>query len=634
MKFIYKDLLNLLSEKPSIELLSERLFQLGHEHEINNDIFEMELTPNRGDCLSLLGLARDLNVFFGEIKEFKIFDEDIADLDIDFENQSHKDCPKISFLEIEIDGNISDYKTYIENYFSILGNNKTNFFTDVSNYVSYELGQPTHCFDATKINNKLIFENRVCDDTFQTLLDSEINLKDKNCIFSIDGEIISLAGIMGGISTACSLKTNKALVECAYFNPEAIIGKSLKYNLLSDAAHKFERGVDIENQERVLRRFIQIVRDHAVIKDIKIKTFTELEIKRASIPISVDRINKILGTKLDEKIYLTILKKLGFEIGDRVIVPSHRHDISSQNDLAEEIARVIGYDNIQSKSLKIINEGINNKNINCANKIKDFLIQHGFTEVINFPFTSSKDPESIEIDNPLDSNKRYLRTTLKDSLINNLLFNERRQKDSIKLFEISNLYSKNDQMIQETKVGIIISGRRGHNYEDFSAKLDYEYLSQLFGKDSIDIISAIEEVPRESLKTKKKEKIFYIETSVENLSAAISNEVRPGLDRINFIKYKPVSEFPSSIKDFSFSIKDIKNYDSVIRHIYELDDTNLVNAYIFDFYKNKKLGEIKVGVRFIFQSNSHTLSDDEIQKSINKLLKPIIKIEGVSIPGL
>ena len=170
MKLAYQDLIKHLIEKPSKELLSEKLFQLGHEHEIHGDIFDMELTPNRGDCLSLVGLARDLNIFFGMSDSIEIFEDDIEKLEIDFENISKNDCRKISFLEIEVKDKNLDYKPYLENYFSVLGNNKTNFFTDISNYISYELGQPTHCFDKDSINNKLIFENKILNSSFKTLL--------------------------------------------------------------------------------------------------------------------------------------------------------------------------------------------------------------------------------------------------------------------------------------------------------------------------------------------------------------------------------------------------------------------------------------------------------------------------------
>jgi phenylalanyl-tRNA synthetase beta chain len=633
MKFLYKDLLNFLSEKPSKELLSEKLFQLGHEHEIAGDIFDMELTPNRGDCLSLNGLARDLNVFFGKVQPYKIYEGDILSLDFNFKNLSTDACPKISFLEIEIEGSIAAYKPYLENYFSLLGNNKVNFFTDVSNYISYELGQPTHCFDSSTINNQLTFENKICQESFNTLMGSNINLEGKNCIFSVNNKIISLAGVMGGKSTACSSQTRKALIECAYFKPEEIIGKSVKYNLVSDAAHKFERGVDIQGQEKVLRRFIAIVQDHVAIKNFKIQTFDDTEIEQSRIPIDLEKVNKILGIDIEKEQHLMILNKLGFEINNNELnTPSYRHDISSQNDLAEEIARVLGYDSIKSEPLEIKNNL--NENINHIYKVKNFLVQNGFSEVVNFPFTSIKDKKSITIDNPLDSNKSQLRTSLKSSLLENLQYNERRQNDSIKLFEISDLYSRADQINQERKLGLIISGRRGHNYADFSKKLDFNYLNQILNEGANQNIFTIEEISRADLKTKKKDKIFYTEVLIENIPADIYKDYKLNEEQINFIKYQPVSEFPSSVRDFSFCIVDFKKYNMVIKLISNLDDDILKHAYIFDFYENKKIKEIKVGVRLIFQSVLCTLSDEEIQKTIERLLKPILDLEGVSVPGL
>jgi len=632
MKFVYQDLLNFLAEKPSKELLSEKLFQLGHEHEIVGDIFDMELTPNRGDCLSLDGLARDLNIFFGKAEPLKIFEGDIEQNNLNFKNLSPDVCPKISFLEIEIKGSSNTYKPYLENYFSLLGINKTNFFTDVSNYISYELGQPTHCFDFNTINHELIFENRNCDESFKTLLGSDIKLESKNCIFSVNNEIISLAGVMGGMSTSCSTETKKVLVECAFFTPEAIIGKSVKYNLTSDAAHKFERGVDIQAQEKVLRRFIEIVSDHALIKNIKIQSFAESQAQQNSIPVNVKKINKILGIDIDEKEYLKYLSKLGFGTGKEIAVPSYRHDISSQNDLAEEIARVMGYNNIESKPLEISKK--KDKIFDSVNKVKNYMIKNGFSEVINFPFTKNEAGKSISIDNPLDSNRNYLRTSLRDSLLENLLYNERRQKDSIKFFEISDLYTKNNQINQEKKLGIIISGRRGHNYLDFSKKLDNVYLSGLLNQDSKNQAFVIEEISRKELKTKKKDRIFYFEISVDEILKHLLKDSESRIDQINFIKYQSVSEFPSSSRDFSFSIKDLEKYDAVINYLSDLNDENLKDAFIFDFYENKKLNEIKVGVRLIFQSNFNTLSEEDIQKSVNKLLQPIIDIEGISIPGI
>ena len=632
MKFIYQDILRFLSDQPSKDDLSKKLFQLGHEHEIDGEIFDVEITPNRGDCLSLLGLSRDLNSFYKSLNPYDTYEEDIDELDLNFINLSVDACPKISFLEIEIDEEVIPYKPYLENYFSLLGVNKTNFFADISNYISYERGQPTHCFDKELLTKDLTFRYKNCQESFKTLLGSEVKLEGKNCVFTSGEEIISLAGIMGGESTCCSSKTRKVLVECAYFNPEAIIGKSIKYNLKSDAAHKFERGVDRESQEKVLRRFITVVKDHALVKSLRIKTFVGSDFDEIYLPIETEKINKILGINLSKEQYIGFLKKLSFEVKDEIKVPSYRHDIKSQNDLSEEIARIIGYNNIKSTPLKLNTDFTLEQN--KISEIEDFLIEKGFNEVINFPFTGNKDKKSILIDNPLDSNRQNLRTSLKHSLVENLLFNERRQKDSIKLFEISDVYLNEKQILQEKKLGIIISGRCGHNHIDFSKKLDRKYLTEILNVDHNAAVFDIEEIPRENLKTKKKEKIFYTEVLLNNIPNELFRSPKQKQLHTNFIKYEPVSDFPSSVRDFSFSIEDFDKYNQVISCIEKFDEKNLKDFFIFDFYENDKLKEIKVGIRLIFQSPSKTLSEEDIQNSIRKILKPIIDLDGVFIPGL
>jgi phenylalanyl-tRNA synthetase beta chain len=633
MKLLYKDLVKFIIDTPTIEDLSDRLFQLGHEHEIENHIFDMELTPNRGDCLSLLGLARDLNSFYNTNLLVETYDKKIDQLDLNFINLSPNDCPKISFLELEVEDLPDKYHDYLESYFKNLQVGKNNFFTDISNYISYELGQPTHCFDKTKINGHISFESKKCDTPFITLLDTNIELKGNNCVFLNNKEVISLAGVMGGKSTACSKDTKKVLIECAYFNPESIIGKSIQYNLHSDAAHKFERGVDINSHEIVLRRFIKIVEQHTKIKSCKFASFNSKVTNNKELPINLDKINAILGTTISSKVYKNILKKLGFNITSKIEVPSYRSDIESQNDLAEEIARVIGYNKIPSQIIAIphIEKDSNKKSLyNLKNGLKN----KGFHEVINFPFTAIEKENSISLDNPLDSNKKNLRITLKESLIGNLLYNERRQKDSIKLFEISDVFSKNNNLEQSLKLGIIASGREGHNYDNFSKKIDEVFLLDVFESVFGNKDVAIEQLSRNNLNTKIKNNIFYIEISLDDLQHNNNINIFNDEHDVEFKKYIPISEFPSSSKDFSFLITDYSKYNEAIEMINNIKGKYLKDFFIFDFYKNDKNEEIKIGVRMIFQSNEKTLSDQDIKGSLSKILQPILNIDGVSVPGM
>ena len=383
----------------------------------------------------------------------------------------------------------------------------------------------------------------------------------------------------------------------------------------------------------VLRRFIKIVEQHAKIKSCKITSFNSKKISNKELPINLDRVNAILGTTISIDVFKNILERLGFNITSKIEVPSYRSDIISQNDVAEEIARVVGYNNIPSQTIVMSHTKKDNNKRNLIG-IKSDLKNKGFYEVINFPFTSIEKETSITLDNPLDSNKKNLRITLKESLIENLLYNERRQKDSIKLFEISDTYcNNNNNLEQNLKLGIIASGRVGHNYNNFSNKIDEAFLLDVFNSVFVDLDITIEQIPRNNLDTKIKNNIFYLEIDLDKCQLNKAHVLNKEMD-MEFRKYIPISEFPSSNRDFSFLIADYSKYDEVVETINKIKGMYLKDFFIFDFYKNKKNEEIKIGVRMIFQSNEKTLSDDDIKESISKILEPILSIEGVSVPGI
>ena len=635
MKISYSHLVNQIKENPSIDMISESLFQLGHEHEVDGDILNMELTPNRGDCLSINGLLRDLSAFYTVNLKKKIYSEKINKLELDFENLSQNTCPKISFLKIEIDNISSEYKQYLDDYFIKLNLNKNNFFTDISNYLSYETGQPTHCYDANKINGKLVLQEMEINQEFYTLLDKKITLTGKNSFFSINDEVVNLAGVVGGKSTACTSETKTVLVECAFFEPEAIMGKSLKYNIQSEASHKFERFVDPEKHDYVIRRFINIVSEHANIKDMSFVSYDYKKKQAIKIPLNLNRINQILGIDITEDQYVDYLSKLGFIIKEKhIYIPSYRNDISSQNDLSEEVARVIGYNNISKYKLPLIRGEASIKD-SIENKLRFFLIDHGFYEVINFPFSNEKSIDSIKIDNPLDSNKEHMRTNLINSLLENLAFNERRQKDSIKLFEISDVYTfKNDKIRKKRNLAIVASGRVGHNHIDFSKKINKKYLINLF-KDALPTEDfAIKIFNREDLNSKIKNEIVGCELDIENFSTEVLNykeEARP--PRV-FKRFSQISDLPCSTRDLSFSIKDFSSRKNLEKYILEYENELIKEKFIFDYFFNEKSAEIKIGFRFIFQSLNSTITEKQVNNIMNDIIRHTEKIKGVTIPGL
>ena len=412
-----------------------------------------------------------------------------------------------------------------------------------------------------------------------------------------------------------------------------IIGKTIKYDLLSDAAYKFERGVDICFQDFALRRFIQIVKDHVKVKSISIQTYYNSDFKNKYVEKNYKKINQILGTNIENKEIDDILKKLGFEISDQIMIPSWRLDIESINDLAEEIARVIGYDNIPSTFLKI-KHSVDNKNFDSKeNLIRKYLINCGFNEIINDPFVDENLSKSISVDNPLDSNRQYLRSNIIGSLLRNLDYNEKRQKESIKFFEISDIYTKTNQVHSSRWLSIIISGRQGLNYKSFNKKLDKQFLSKVLSNLSPNNF-IIKEIDRNSFNSKIKNKIYYIECCIDDINLFDFQENNQEELSFHFKKALPISEFPSSLRDISISFKSKDILEEVIDAVFQTKLKYSKDLFIFDYYNNADKNIMKVGIRFIFQSNRKTLEENEIDSEMLKVYEVLSSYKEVEVPGL
>lgn len=628
MKISYKHLSSFIPDT-SMDNISDALFQLGHEHDIKKDVFDIEFTPNRGDCLSVHGLARDLKNHFTINNNIDIYSEDITDLELNFNNKNIENCPFISFLEIETDGSVNSYSNYIKNFFEDTSSNSINLFTDISNYVSYELGQPSHCYDLEKMSKDISFEKLQDDESFLSLHNEVINLKKGEFVFKSDGNIINFAGIMGAKATSCENNTKKVLVEFAYFPPENILGKTIKYNINSDAAYKFERGVDPKLQDIALKRFINVLGEHTNIISLKQKKYIFKKIFDKKISNDIHKINQILGTNINSKDITSILENLGFIVDDHIRIPSYRNDIHHLNDIAEEVARVIGYNQIDEEPIDL-NVKTSNINKYFNQDIKSYLIGNNFNEVINNPFTNYKEEFSIIVDNPLDSNNKYLRVNLMNSLILNLKYNFKRQHDSIKFFEISNLYDSNTST---RNLGMIVAGRLGNNYLSFSKTVDEKYFEKLISplKDIGPFYT--KQFSYADIGIKGKGKVFYFEAQILKTAQALlfSKDFVP--DKY-FNKYKKISEFPSSYRDLSIATSNKLAFDTLMALFESYESELLKNKFLFDFYQDKNNKIIKIGYRFVFQSVNKTLNDKEIDGELKRFIDGALAIEGLSIPGI
>ena len=331
--------------------------------------------------------------------------------------------------------------------------------------------------------------------------------------------------------------------------------------------------------------------------------------------LSPSKINGILGTSASDIEINKILSSLSFEIQEnKVSIPSFRNDLTSANDISEEVARVIGYDNIASEKFDLPKQ---NKSLTKIDWLRKILNHNGFTEVINFQFSKEKKDQSISIDNPLDINKSYLRTTLKDSRTENLLFNERRQKDSIKIFEISDIYSINKQQNITVKkyLGLIASGRIANNYKEFSKKIDKNFIEEIFMHVDINLEKYISNIDRKSLDTKKKDDIFFIEVPLEEIETR-SNAEKFDYHDNNILqqRYQEVSDFPSSNRDFSFLVNDIETINRISELISQFNSEILKDVFLFDFYEDPSNNRVKAALDSFFKEHfTHSLTKKSIK---------------------
>ena len=250
------------------------------------------------------------------------------------------------------------------------------------------------------------------------------------------------------------------------------------------------------------------------------------------------------------------------------------------------------------------------------------------------PFCNDENEHSIKVDNPLDKNKIYLRTNLRQSLISNLLFNENRQKDSIKLYEISDIHNQLNPTEMNRYIGFIASGRIGRNYEDFSKKINYKYIKSILQDFVPDNKLLIEELSRDNLNTKIKNPIIYAEILLSDISIKNSIKTKNNCSFENFPTYKPISEYPSSSRDLSFSINDYSQLKKLEKYLLGYDHELLKEVFVFDFYRNEQINEIKIGFRFIFQSHHKTITELEVSTVMKNIIENSLQIDSVSIPGL
>jgi phenylalanyl-tRNA synthetase beta chain len=366
----------------------------------------------------------------------------------------------------------------------------------------------------------------------------------------------------------------------------------------------------------------------------------------AEVPFDSAKLNAVVGINFTEQEQLGYLSALGFQSGKNITVPAHRSDVDQLNDLAEEVTRMIGYNNIPSQVLALPVMAKKHKR-SFEELVGNYLVNQGCFEVINNPFTDFEGKEAIAVDNPLDKQRAILRTCLMNSIRTNIAYNQNRQKDSIKFFEFSDIYKTSGS---ERRFALAITGRVDKNAAEFNAQLDYAYLKGLVNSICSDILKVqptyeltnkkgydfyeslslngvklggLGKVSKDTINSKVKTPVFACELTIDNLVVPDN-------------QFTSISDFPASLRDLSFTLTDLDKVGALTKLIDDTTNGNdlLTESFIFDFFNNKKLNLLKLGFRFKFQAEDKSLTDEEIDQIMGKLISDSLALDGISIEGL
>jgi len=619
----------------------------------NDALIEINVTPNRGDCLGVFGIARDLaSTEIGNLIKPKIekipanfsFDFNVKNLQPDFcsvicyrQIRNLKNCPSPKWLQDKLEG---------------AGINSISAIVDITNYVMHLYNRPLHAYDSTKISREIIIDFAKEQEIFQSLKKTSHQLN-QNILTIADGNMpIAIAGVMGSNGSACDLNTTEILLESAFFAKEIVASNGRKLNILSDSRHRFERGIDPNSCEDGIELASKL------IQEICGGEFSEIFVYQPQMPAKIidfdfNKFKQIIGFEIDKKIADKILENLGFSAIEptKIKVPSHRHDIFSSEDLIEEILRIYGYNFIAKENLpiptsnsKILPDYLHNARILLANS--------QMTETISWSFVDSKIQENFNdlqtnlfLKNPISSELNYLRNNLIIGLINSYKKNYLRNFTDLSLFEIGNVFLANNS--QKTMISGLRAGKNKSqdHYQDrrdfdfFDAKNDFINICELYGLKSENIIFSSEN----PLKYYHPHRFACVKIG-KNIIGYIG-EIHPQISKLFDLKtrlncfeifteslpnssknFNPkafiANDLPVVERDYCFVVDQDFQTNNFIKEIKNLDKNIIKSVNIFDIFYGKNLenSQKSVAFRVYFQPLDKTLSSEEIDGFSSKII--------------
>jgi len=634
---------------------------------------EVDLTPNRADCLSIRGIAREL----AAAESLQCREPEIAEvipvLDdvIDIELGDPADCPRyVGRLVRGIDPQATTPAWMVERL-ERSGLRSRSPIVDVTNYLLLELGQPMHAFDAGTIEGGIRVRRARPGDRI-TLLDGQSIEPDDDMLLICDHEKpVALAGIMGGQDSAVGDGTRDILLESAWFNPASIIGKGRRLGLATDSSHRFERGVDPELQKNAMERATALIMEIAggqpgpVIEKASVEDLPRI----SPIKLRMQRVNRVLGTDLAPRRVRDILQRLGMDLevdGDdfRVTPPSARRDLAIEVDLIEEVARMVGYDQLPSRAPGgRLRAGIASERCVAMDAIRSSLHARGFQEIMTWSFVSEDDLSVLALQaaaqplaNPLSQEMGVLRTSLVPGLLRTAAANLRHQQPRVKLFESGHVFSQAGEWTESERIGLAIAGvahpeswlESRRDFDFYDLKGEVEHLTGCAGHAS----GALQAIPATVEWLHPGQSCAL---SLNGREFGVAGQLHPGvaaeldLDEMVFVaefdldvlrsralpEFTGTARYPSVRRDLALIVPESVPAADLQRVCGESMGRTLEKCVIFDKYQGKGIesGYKSVGIGLILRDVSRTLTDEEVDSVMLSVVESLKKECQVRLRG-
>lgn len=627
-------------------------------------VFDLSITPNRPDCMSHLGVSREIAALTQkELRYPKIkvteSGKDIGEL-AKITIHTSEGCPRYAARVIK-NIKIGPSPSWLKNRLEAVGIRSINNVVDVTNYVLMELGHPLHAFDYDKLANHEIQVRLSQEGEKFVTLDGKEHTLPENVVLICDAEKpVAIGGIMGGENSEVTAETTSVLLESAYFNPTFINKAAKKLNISTDASQRFERGADPNGVIEALNRATQLIQELAGGEVAKgIIDIYPTPIKEKRVPLRLDYINKLIGVEFTEPQVKELLEPLGIKVNNgECVVPTYRPDIERPADIAEEVSRLYGFDKIPARDITEIPYGLKeNEQDEFIDEVKMYFAHRGFYEIITNTMVKKEQheriigEEALPILNPISQDFSAVRRYLVPSMLEVIRNNIRRQNYNLRLFEVNRIFHplKNKETLPEEELHLCIgiTGKRypihwsypEENVDLFDMKGIIESFFKEISLDNFEFISYDNFVSNgENLAIRLNDEIIGFVADVKSeILSQLDIEQRVYVAELDLLKvykarrkekkYKAISRFPKMERDVAFVVDKSQSSKEIVDFIWENGGQYLVDVIIFDRYEGKKLEEGKqsLAFRMVFQSNERTLTDDEVNKKFQEIIKKVEK---------